>query len=99
MRLTPEQISSIITTLLEFSPTGSIYLHGSRLDENKKGGDIDLFFVVDDSNFKDLAKQKHIMIANLSLRLNEQKVDLILLSDSKASSYEFFQNSIKQKIN
>lgn len=48
MRLTPEQINIIKEkTALIFGDDSKIYLFGSRTDDNKKGGDIDLFIDLD----------------------------------------------------
>ena len=41
MRLTPDQQSAIRTTVAEnFGDEASIWLFGSRVDDNKRGGDI-----------------------------------------------------------
>ena len=43
MRLTPEQISSILTVVRQWSSENAVvYLFGSRLNDHAKGGDIDL---------------------------------------------------------
>ncbi len=98
MRLTPKEIEIITTTLLSYSNSGEIYLHGSRLDNNKKGGDIDLFFVIPDQDFSKISNQKFTISAEVSLKLNEQKVDIIYLSNSDKSGHHFFNNSQKTKI-
>jgi predicted nucleotidyltransferase len=51
MRLSESQIE-IINKLAKkyFGPMATVYLFGSRTDENKKGGDIDLFISNDDEN-------------------------------------------------
>ena len=43
MRLSPREIEVVRRVLHEFDPHGRIYLFGSRVDDAKKGGDIDLF--------------------------------------------------------
>ena len=43
MRVTPQQQSVIRTAVAEtFGETANIWLFGSRVDDNKRGGDIDL---------------------------------------------------------
>lgn len=47
MRLTNIEIESIKRTFLEVFKCGEIYLFGSRVDDTKKGGDIDLYIDLD----------------------------------------------------
>jgi hypothetical protein len=44
MRLSAQEHETISRVLKETDPQGRIYLFGSRTDDEKKGGDIDLFF-------------------------------------------------------
>jgi len=44
MRLTSAETTVIRTLLSHIDPSGEIYLFGSRADDNRKGGDIDIFF-------------------------------------------------------
>ena len=44
MRLNPTELSSITRTLQQIDPAGAVYLFGSRADDTKKGGDIDIYF-------------------------------------------------------
>jgi len=46
MRLTNLEQKSIKETFSEIFKTGKIYLFGSRTDDNKRGGDIDLYIRV-----------------------------------------------------
>lgn len=45
MRLTHDEIKSIIESFHNSFETGSVYLFGSRVDDARKGGDIDLYIV------------------------------------------------------
>ena len=42
MRLQPEEQAAIISTITSFDKESEIYLFGSRLDDTKRGGDIDV---------------------------------------------------------
>ena len=42
MRLTQKEIEIIKNTINRYIKDSKIYLFGSRLDDNKKGGDIDI---------------------------------------------------------
>ena len=48
MRLTFKQHQAIKKYFLEVFREGQIYLFGSRVDDNKKGGDIDLYIRTED---------------------------------------------------
>ena len=43
MRLNPSELSAIRTTLGALDPHGRVYLFGSRADDLRRGGDIDIF--------------------------------------------------------
>ena len=49
MRLTNSEINSIKRVFLDLFHTGKVYLFGSRVDDTKRGGDIDLYFELDES--------------------------------------------------
>ena len=44
MRLNSKEHSAIKGVLSKFDPEGKVYLFGSRIDDTKRGGDIDLLF-------------------------------------------------------
>ncbi len=44
MRLSAREIQAVRKVLHKADAKGSIYLFGSRVNDDKKGGDIDLFF-------------------------------------------------------
>lgn len=43
MRLSPQELDAIHATVAAVDPLGRVYLYGSRADDRRKGGDIDLF--------------------------------------------------------
>jgi len=45
VRLSQFEIDSIIKSFQEIFEKGVIYLFGSRVDDNLKGGDIDLYII------------------------------------------------------
>ena len=44
MRLSHHEQSAIKGVLSKFDPSGKVYLFGSRVDDQRRGGDIDLLF-------------------------------------------------------
>lgn len=44
MRLSPHELQAVRQTLLGADPNGRVWLFGSRADDSRRGGDIDLYF-------------------------------------------------------
>ncbi|MDQ7090353.1 MAG: nucleotidyltransferase domain-containing protein [Methylococcales bacterium] len=81
MRLKTEDIKIIKTlTATFFGETSSVFLFGSRVDDHKKGGDIDLYIEVDDKH--DLFERKIKFLARLKRAIGDQKIDLVFNEDS-----------------
>lgn len=75
MRITSKQHQAIKKYFLEVFKKGKIYLFGSRVDDNAKGGDIDLYVVTAEQ--KDLVRKKITFLAKLKKEIGEQKIDLV----------------------
>lgn len=74
MRLKSGQVSAIKNTILDFLPSAELYLYGSRLDDEKKGGDIDLLIKVDREPERAI---KSKIKSGICGKIGEQKIDLI----------------------
>lgn len=79
MRLSFFEVESIVKTFKEVFGKGKIYLFGSRVDDAKKGGDIDLFLDVPYST--DINKKKIQFLINLEEKIGEQKIDVVFKKD------------------
>ena len=79
MRLNDKYIMTIKNSFQEVFGEGEIYLFGSRVDDSKKGGDIDLYLVVKDKN--DLFRKKLHFLAKIKKVLGEQKIDVVFNID------------------
>ena len=77
MRLKESEQSAIRTTIKCFDPNARVYLFGSRVDDTKKGGDIDLLVMSGSLNRDD----KRTIKAKLYELLGEQKIDIVLAAD------------------
>ena len=74
MRLEEWEVKEIKRSLREvFGENAKVYLFGSRIDNKKKGGDIDLFVEADNIDYE---KEKEFWIL-LQERLGEQKIDIV----------------------
>jgi len=74
MRLKQNEITLLKEKLRLLSGEAKLYLFGSRVDDNKQGGDIDLLVVSSELTKKDLRK---LRIAFFKV-FGEQKLDIIL---------------------
>ena len=74
MRLLKEEVDTLKTKLYELSNDAKIYLFGSRVDDNKRGGDIDLLIISKRLTKKDL----RIIRIDFFKKFGEQKLDIIL---------------------
>ncbi|SFV70682.1 hypothetical protein MNB_SM-5-501 [hydrothermal vent metagenome] len=79
MRLNKNYIKVIKKSFDEVFNKGEIYLFGSRVDDSKKGGDIDLYLIVEDKI--DIFKKKIKFLAKIKRELGEQKIDVIFNID------------------
>jgi len=61
----------------------NIYLFGSRVDDTKKGGDIDLYLVLEkeDLNNIDLFDKKIKFLAKVKRVIGDQKIDIVFNKD------------------
>ncbi len=80
MRLTYFEQNIIRKTFTEIFESGDVYLFGSRVDNSKKGGDIDLY-LVPDKKFEDESDKKIQFLIKLDKYLGEQKIDVVLAKD------------------
>ena len=77
MRLTAYQETTIKKLTAEnFGSDARLMLFGSRVDDKKKDGDIDLYIETQDS--KTVLDKKIKLLTALNLTLGEQKIDLVV---------------------
>lgn len=82
MRLTSYQQMTIKNLTMEiFGLDTRLILFGSRIDDNKKGGDIDLYIETKDS--KSTLDKKIKLLTALNRKLGEQKIDLVINNFTK----------------
>jgi len=74
MRIEKQQIEVLKNKLKTFSSSAQLYLFGSRIDDSKKGGDIDLLIVSNTMTKKDL----RYMRIDFFKHFGEQKLDIVL---------------------
>ncbi|SFV71048.1 hypothetical protein MNB_SM-5-298 [hydrothermal vent metagenome] len=80
MRLTQYEINSIKKAFKEIFESGDVYLFGSRVDDSKRGGDIDLYLVPSKKS-DDERERKIKFLVKLDEYIGEQKIDVIMAKD------------------
>ena len=80
MRLTQHQIDTIRAVVDELAgPQATVRLFGSRLDDDVRGGDIDLLVEMPEAVARPAMLGSHLA-ARLERRLNGRKLDVVLLA-------------------
>jgi predicted nucleotidyltransferase len=79
MRLTQGELETIKQVFLEVFENGEIYLFGSRLDDSKRGGDIDLFIKTAHKN--KILDKKISFLSLLKQKIGDQKIDVVISRD------------------
>jgi predicted nucleotidyltransferase len=96
MRLTQFEISSIKECVAAtFGDAAKILLFGSRVDDAKRGGDIDLL-VVSNQPFKQAFRAKIKAIGQIQMKIGEQKIDMVVTADPSVDSRLVVTEAMKQ---
>lgn len=77
MRLHDFEQAAILSTVKCLDENARVYLFGSRVDDSKRGGDIDLLVMSDRLSNDD----KRAIKIKLYELLGEQKIDIVLAAD------------------
>jgi len=80
MRLTEFEQKMIKKAFRESFGEGKIYLFGSRVDDTKRGGDIDLYLVPLNRCDNEREKKRDFLV-KLDNYIGEQKIDVIIAKD------------------
>lgn len=83
MRIQPEEQAAIISTITGFDKESEVYVFGSRLDDTKRGGDIDILIKSDVIRRSMLS---HIE-DELFKKIDEQKIDFVLTLKNELNSF------------
>jgi len=83
MRLTPDEINNIKQSVLTLDASADIYLFGSRVDDTKRGGDIDLLIKSTKLTRHDLRTIR----GQFFDCFGEQKMDLILDAGDSSNAF------------
>jgi predicted nucleotidyltransferase len=79
MRLTPLQLQIIQNAIEQhFGKQTKAWLFGSQVNDNARGGDIDLYLELDNNNEQQLFDFKLNFLIDLHKILGDQKIDVVI---------------------
>ena len=91
MRLSKIEKTSIVNAILEKDKNAQIFLFGSRTDDFKKGGDIDILVQSDEIGLLEIVKIKSTIFKNIP----EQKIDLLVSKSNETTHFvDFISNQL-----
>lgn len=98
MRLTSVELEHLKLAVQKFSPPSgtSLILYGSRVRDDLKGGDIDLVICVPDESCFDWKNKKLKILAEITGRIGEQRIDLSIHSEENLKTDPFFKTALAQ---
>ena len=99
MRISPHEQELIKRTAQEcFDAAVVVRLFGSRVDDSKKGGDIDLFVQTSIVDAAEISKAHTRFLAKLYDELGEQKIDVVIDYPSRTVQLPIFAIALEQGI-
>ncbi len=85
MRITEEEKVKIKSIINKAHPHAKIYLFGSRTDDSKRGGDIDIL-ILDEEKIS--FEEKLDIIVDLNIEIGEQKYDVVTFGNQEHSAFK-----------
>ena len=89
MRISEIEKTTIVNAILEKDKNAQIFLFGSRTDDFKKGGDIDILVQSDEIGLLEIVKIKSTIFKNIP----EQKIDLLVSKSNETNHFVDFISS------
>ena len=91
MRISEIEKTTIVNAILEKDKNAQIFLFGSRTDDFKKGGDIDILVQSDEIGLLEIVKIKSTIFKNIP----EQKIDLLVSKSNETNLFvDFISNQL-----
>jgi len=81
MRISSEVRCVIQDAFIQVFEKGDLYLFGSRVDDVRKGGDIDLY--VDTENRKHMGEKRLEFLTRIKRHIGDQRIDLVVARSVK----------------
>ena len=98
MRLTDFQKNRIVEIIhRDFGRDAEIYLFGSRTDDFKKGGDIDLL-VTSEGSPEEVESRRIKSITGIQFAIGDQKIDLVVTDNPDTDSRPVVKEALKKGV-
>ena len=100
MRLSKKEVQTLTSAFasclagIEYT----LYLFGSRIDDLKKGGDIDLLCVVSSEEKENVINMKSRIRRDMFRIIPEQKIDITVATKEELKTDEFLQSVLNQAV-
>jgi predicted nucleotidyltransferase len=91
MRITEHEKNALVDAVKSADPAAQVWLFGSRADDAKKGGDIDIGIL---SSKVDITEELAIR-QKMYDKIGEQKIDIVVSKDGHEA---FFKHAVKKGI-
>jgi len=92
MRLNEQQITEIRRAVAQhFGEDAEVRLFGSRVDDSRRGGDIDLYIETDVEGAAEIFRRELAMLVDLNLALGEQKIDVVVRPRRNAADLSIYR--------
>jgi len=85
MRITEQEKNVIIDAVKSADPGAKVWLFGSRVDDSKKGGDIDIT-IFSEKIDKDVMQKIHVRCL-ICDRIGKQKIDIVTTNSGKEAIF------------
>ena len=98
MRISEHDLCAIRRSALQYFGSGvQVWLFGSRLDDQKKGGDIDLYIETGIQDADRLIDAKLHFLRELHQALGEQKIDVVIKRTAAATHLPIYTRAKKRR--
>jgi len=101
MRIKENELKTIIEVFDSFvhcPAQASLYLFGSRVDDLKKGGDIDLLLVTEAAILDEVKSKRYKISSDIQAKMGEQRIDITIVSYSNSLLDEFVQSILPRAV-
>lgn len=99
MRLNQQAVTKITSAFTKHFLNGDkLWLFGSRVDDTKRGGDIDLCIQTQELDRKKQFERKMHFLVDLEKYLGEQKIDVVMTSFDGLDERPIVQHALKTGI-